>query len=395
MSPTTRRADVSDPKNRAGLLLVLSALLLAVILSCVAIAADVGYLVLVRTQLQVAADAASLAATQDLPNHEAAWLVAEHYATENHPHGLVVTPADVVVGNWNADSLTFIPGAAPVNAVEVTVRRSIVSNNPVTLFFAPLRGVTHTDVVASAIAVATQQHDCWQRGVTAGNRVTIGQDVCLDNYCVYGRNGVSFGQEPRVINGAKVGVLDESTVSYGQDPVGLPEHIVEADKQPELAHDIETIIDNLELGIDLPPQITIVQVVSKLPKNLTNGTAYVINGNVSIGRDNRVKDVIIAARGKIQWGHGGAIHNSGNPDSDFAIGLFATTDITIGQDAIVEGANLVAGRDVNIGPDPRSVDATIQAARNVSIGQDPHFTGPWRSAMPGSSNGGGGPMLVH
>lgn len=153
MSPTAQRADSSSPRNRCGTLLVLSALLLAVMLTCVALVADIGYLALVRTHLQAAADAASLAASQDLPNVEAVWLAAEHCVIENHPHGLV-TPADVAVGHWNADSLTFVPGAAPVNAVEVTVRRSVASNNLVTLFFAPVRGITETDVVASAIAVA-------------------------------------------------------------------------------------------------------------------------------------------------------------------------------------------------------------------------------------------------
>ena len=156
ISPTARRADSSDPKNRVGILVVLSALLLAVMLSCVALAADVGYLALVRTQLQAAADAASLAASQDLPNIEAVWLVAEHCVTTNHPHGLV-TPSDVAVGNWNADSLAFVPGAVPINAVEVTVRRSVVSNNFVTLFFAPVPGITQTDVTASAIAVAPKE----------------------------------------------------------------------------------------------------------------------------------------------------------------------------------------------------------------------------------------------
>ena len=153
MSPTARRPDSSDPKIRSRMFLVLSALLLAVMLNCVALAADVGYLALVRRELQAAADEASLAALQDLSNVEAVRLVAEHCVTENHPHGLV-TPSDVAMGNWNADSLTFVPGAEPVNAVEVTVRRSAFSNKLVTLFFAPVRGITQADVMASAIAVA-------------------------------------------------------------------------------------------------------------------------------------------------------------------------------------------------------------------------------------------------
>ena len=50
------------PSNRKGAVLVLSALLMIVMLGMAAFAIDIGYMMLVRTQLQLAADAGAMAA---------------------------------------------------------------------------------------------------------------------------------------------------------------------------------------------------------------------------------------------------------------------------------------------------------------------------------------------
>ena len=119
------------------------------------------------------------------------------------------------------------------------------------------------------------------------------------------------------------------------------------------------ILADLQNGVNLPPQITSVEVHSKLPKKnkITAGTAYVITGNVSIGQDYVLTDVIIAATGNISFGQDGKIRNSAGDcvGGGTAIGLFAGNNITLGQDAEVSGAQLVAGNNINIGQDLRGL----------------------------------------
>jgi Flp pilus assembly protein TadG len=57
-----RRSNSRRPRDRRGIIAILTAVLFLVLLGIVAFAREVGYLCLVRTQLQVAADSAALAA---------------------------------------------------------------------------------------------------------------------------------------------------------------------------------------------------------------------------------------------------------------------------------------------------------------------------------------------
>ena len=63
VSPTSPCADSDDPKNRSVSLPVLWALLLLVLLSYLALVANVSVLTLVRIQLHTVADTACLATT--------------------------------------------------------------------------------------------------------------------------------------------------------------------------------------------------------------------------------------------------------------------------------------------------------------------------------------------
>ena len=376
-------------KRRAATVVVV-AVTVPILVGFAALTVDVGYLFNVRADLQKSADAAAHAGATLLPDEQAARDAAHQFAVTNFPgSGTVLADTDLQLGNWDSELGVFTANGQPRNAIRVTTRRSAANGNPVDLFFASMFGIHQTDVSASATAMVEFPNNpaCFDRGIVAGKQVNLGQDVTLDGYCAYGREGVQMGQDPHVINGAMIGVLDESTVQYGQDPVGLPENIVELEKEPVLATNVSQIINDLEAGIDLPPQINNVVVSNDLPSTLQPGTAYVINANstLNIEQDYHVQDVIIAVRGNISWRQDGAIRNTGDPAVNAGIGLLATQDIVIGQDAIVEGVNIISGKSVTIGQDIRSLDATIQAVENVIIGQDMHFDSDFANAFAGTN----------
>jgi Flp pilus assembly protein TadG len=140
-----------------GAIAAISAVSLVVILGFGAFAIDMSYAYSERNLLQVTADAAALAAAPELPNKNKAREMALEYVEDNMPaatHGIVLDKEDVVLGNWDTVSETWSPNVGPLNAVEVTTRRSSDNGNRLDLFLAPILGLGSLDMETSAVAYA-------------------------------------------------------------------------------------------------------------------------------------------------------------------------------------------------------------------------------------------------
>jgi len=170
--------------ERRGAVLPLAVFLVIVILAMAAFAVDVGYIILVRAQLQKAADAAALAAveqlmqpyvqysspgqtaaqqTQILNNATAAALAqAKKFAGFNRAgsvSSLALNDADVVFGFLDAQN-NFSPNPPDTrfpNSVQVTVRRDAQANGALTLIFGSLLGKGSASV--TALGQATMMTD--------------------------------------------------------------------------------------------------------------------------------------------------------------------------------------------------------------------------------------------
>lgn len=139
--------------SRRGATLVLSALLLVALVAMVAFAVDLGYIVLVRTQLQAAADSAALAAAARMsvePSEAVA--LAQEFAGRHVAGGapIELAPDQVEFGIWDSNTRSFValPSGAG-NAVRVTARRERAP-----LFFGRIFGRGDFDTSASAVAMA-------------------------------------------------------------------------------------------------------------------------------------------------------------------------------------------------------------------------------------------------
>ena len=126
---------------------VLAAVLMVVMLGFIAFAVDVGYMMTVKTQLQVAADSAAMAAAGNLSGTSDNVLqAAQDFGSGKDSSGKLGTkPAgqqvsiascDVVEGLWDSNARTFHPATTPgPNAVKVTARRD--SSNGGAASFSP------------------------------------------------------------------------------------------------------------------------------------------------------------------------------------------------------------------------------------------------------------------
>jgi len=202
----------SQPAGRRGTVAILAGILLPFLLGMAALSIDMGYVIVVRGQLQNAADSAALAGASQLNQTQlpmmgamarssptkssatqAATAKAGQFAALNVAGNVSVTiPAaqggDVVVGYQST------PGADPdptstlfPNAVMVTVRRDALANNPVPLFFAPVIGfpswsgnatatATFDTSGGSALLPLTMTRADWQ--------AMINGTTSMDNYTV-------------------------------------------------------------------------------------------------------------------------------------------------------------------------------------------------------------------
>jgi hypothetical protein len=145
----------------------LVALLMVPLVAMIALAIDLGYIALTRTQLQAAADSAALAAATEVvtnyppnqqdPSRTAAQRLAE--ANRAGDRQVRLDPdADVELGYWDANTREFLAprlGDAnlKVNAVRVRTHRDATNaNGPLPLFFARVLGINSWNVAAEAIA---------------------------------------------------------------------------------------------------------------------------------------------------------------------------------------------------------------------------------------------------
>lgn len=165
------------PMRRRGAVAPFAALLMVFLLGMVAFAIDIGYVVLAKTDLQNAADAAALAGadalmnsyvTYQLPNQDAddkqqliatamanAATRAQEYAGYNAAgdvKSLDLLTADISFGFLDANGVYSSTYSGFPNTVKVTLRRDPAANGSLPLFLGPVLGTNSTDMTATASA---------------------------------------------------------------------------------------------------------------------------------------------------------------------------------------------------------------------------------------------------
>ena len=132
--------------------------MLVVLMGTIAFVGDIGNVIVVKTTLGAAADAAALAGAgamaQSYTLNEVK-PVAVEYGLANVPsnYGGVLDETNVTFGLWDPESRSFSPTNLEPNAVRVVVERTNARGNEVPYFFARVFGLDSQEVSAEAIAV--------------------------------------------------------------------------------------------------------------------------------------------------------------------------------------------------------------------------------------------------
>ncbi len=159
-------------RNRSGSVLVFTAVMMIVMFAMVAFAVDIGYLQVVRSELQTCADSAAMAAAWDLIDEDvltgtanptqvlaASADRASDFAGWNRVAGSapLLTAEDITIG-YRADpedavSPMDFSDPSTFNAIRIRVRRTDAQNGSVSLFFARIFGINDSEQQAEATAM--------------------------------------------------------------------------------------------------------------------------------------------------------------------------------------------------------------------------------------------------
>ena len=169
-----RHELIARIKDESGVTAIIVAIVLVVLIGISALAVDIGYVAATKNELQNVADAAALAAANELgaiyqgmsydaqeiyecgeEDQETIKNVAIDVASKNKAGGENITfsEGDIQIGDWNGTD--FNPTIAQPDAVKVTARRDGDANGPITTFFAKIFDIDTVDVAADAIAALT------------------------------------------------------------------------------------------------------------------------------------------------------------------------------------------------------------------------------------------------
>ena len=158
-----RRRRHLAPARQRGAVLIWLAIMLMALVGLIGLALDMGYATWTHHQMQVAADAASLAAARHVRSdagqaREAAVVLAGHniaarQAVALDPNEDNLAAGDVVLGWYDRISGTFTPDPDARNAVRVVARRTSDSHGAHPLLFGPMYGRPTMNLAAESIAM--------------------------------------------------------------------------------------------------------------------------------------------------------------------------------------------------------------------------------------------------
>ena len=203
---------------RKGAVATMVAVLMVVLLGCVALAVDIGYLYVARTELQRAADAGALAGAQALGRDSDSlfgeflylsriYSQAQSLAEANSCAGQSVAidaGADVRIGYiadpHDLDASLQVVALDQCNAVQVTAHRTSASSlGRISLFFGPIFGVNSSGVGARATAVLDDRFYAYtpttEPGGVGAIPFTIDEDIWED-LIVQGNGPDEYGYDP-------------------------------------------------------------------------------------------------------------------------------------------------------------------------------------------------------
>ncbi len=223
------RPQSSLLKDDRGAVAPITIVMMVAFFALLASVVDLGHLMLVRSQLQNAADAGALAGARALFYNNSSttpnWVPARNAAIaaveSNKADTLLLEEpaANVTYGYWNTANGTLsssgiVPGPTDVAAVKVVVQKNSTSNGPVAMTFGQIFGISTVNVASHAIAmVMPPSNGPFANAVFSNQNVSITGAESITGSAFSNNNLTINGAE--TITGSAVGVTGVTLIGAG------------------------------------------------------------------------------------------------------------------------------------------------------------------------------------
>ncbi len=225
--------------GRAGHVLLLTLFMMVGAMGIVAFAVDLGYIYVVRSELQRSADASALAAVWKLCDEQAltentepwqaedlAWMAAEDYAGRNTVGGAVpeLGYGDVEIGYLQADGKSIDSFPTAYIAAHTHVRRTLNQNGSIPLFFAKVLGRPSCEITAQATAAFVNNFSGFGPPSSGSNLDILPLALDLET-CTAMLDGLTtddwtWNEETQEITSGPDGILEINLFPQGTGPPG-------------------------------------------------------------------------------------------------------------------------------------------------------------------------------
>ncbi|MCA0272350.1 MAG: pilus assembly protein TadG-related protein [Proteobacteria bacterium] len=325
-------------RDTEGAMGVWGLILFMTICVVIGLSMDVSNAFKVRSEMQVAADAAAHAALVSRVKYgkekaiENAVAVANNNLSTSPGSTNAINASDIVFGYWDAEKRVFTPDANSISAVMVKARRNNSRANGVDTFLLSSVGLTSWDVSTNSV-METYRPGCLREGFVAESMVDIQSNNGFEKgFCIHSNAGISINQNNTFEAGTIVSMPDLDDLQIASSGFvknnGLVEALRESFYKIRVIKRIDDIITALQTG-DLT---TLKQMTAGDPGSamgyLTSGTPLTVNtcnltmGNLTSGRIHIVyctstlkpsgdfKNVAIVTSAPIQFASGSSFEDA-------------------------------------------------------------------------------------
>jgi Flp pilus assembly protein TadG len=354
-------------------------------------AIDVGNVMMSRTQLQVAADASGHAAllTRELNSEADAIAAAHDIAMRNMPvaaFGNVLHDADITFGNYDHDTKVFTPSPGSRNAVEVTTRRTLATDNAIPTYLLRIVGLDDWNISTTSV-FTTYIPSCLREGFVSESVVDLQSNNSYSNgFCVHSNSYVSLNSNNYFEPGTIVSMPDENDIELPNSGFtsndGLQDALRSGSWNIRIIDRIASIINALDAfdSLYLPEYITSYTKKILPSRNVTQsdlipGKVHTFSctggADLTIKANVIVENVVIVTTCSIKFEQGVVVKNAVIATrSNSSRSITAASGLQIGENdncAAGGGAQLVTMGSMNFPADLRIYGGQLLAYNNVSF----------------------------
>ncbi len=189
---------------------------------------DVANAIMMRTHLQVAADAAAHAAilardTESESDSKALAVKVAHASMSLTRFGDTINANDVQFGEWNSATQTFLAVAGSREAVLVNAQRAADRGNAMATYFLRFIGMNDLTVVSQSV-FETYRPTCFREGFVAQGRVDVqSNNNYVEGFCIHSNSHVEVNNNNTFENGVIVSMPNEGDLvrpssGWGSNP---------------------------------------------------------------------------------------------------------------------------------------------------------------------------------